>query len=191
MISTKWFSASVLVLGLCFCLISASWAVGNVYDRIGSIKKAATEAEALQFFDELKQIPNYDVNFGKNGTTMLMVAAEKGYINLAKLLVKEGANINAADAYGSTALSLAAGNNQSAMVKYLISIKANVNQASAYGYTALMEATRNGNTDIVKLLLAAGANPSAKSSFGQTALDIATTHKHEDIAILLRPLVSH
>ena len=53
-----------------------------------------------------------------------MYAAEKGHIEIVKLLLDHGADINAKDKDGKTALDLARENNKEKIVEYLKQAKA-------------------------------------------------------------------
>jgi hypothetical protein len=86
------------------------------------VKLMPTEAEAL--FDERQDmleaiakgdqatlhrmlVMNANVNFTKNGTTPLHLAAEKGYPDIVQLLIKYGADYRKKNADGLTALEIA------------------------------------------------------------------------------------
>jgi FOG: Ankyrin repeat len=63
-----------------------------------------------------------------DGTTALMVAAEKGYAQIASLLLDKGADVNyRRKKFGATALMLAAGHGRAEIVEVLLSRGANVN----------------------------------------------------------------
>ena len=76
--------------------------------------------------------------------TNLMIAAENGHDEIIKLLLDNGADINAKT------------------------------KSFDGGSSALIMAAENGHTSTVKFLLENGANPSSKNKRGQTAFHIAT-----------------
>ena len=84
-------------------------------------------------------------------------------------LIKQGANVNAAQEYGVTPLHRASAFGNPADIKLLIKYGAKVN-AKASSMTPLMEACQFGNLEAVKILLANGADPVLKDKFGQDAL---------------------
>ena len=86
----------------------------------------------------------------RNGT-MLMIAVGKGDIDVVKLLIDYGADLNLKDNEGKTALMLA---KDPAIAKLLIDSGANVNSHDKNGRTALMLTT---NKTIADLLKAKGA----------------------------------
>ena len=137
-----------------------------------------------------KNIEEYDLD-GKsnNGNTPLMVAAIRGNVNIAKILIDNGANIEIKSDKGTPVLIFAALYNRFEMVRYLIEVvKVNPNVVDAYEFTALMTAARKGYEDIVKYLL---QNQDVlddidhKSKKGNTAYSLAKIHKNAKIMKLL------
>jgi ankyrin repeat protein len=80
-------------------------------------------------------------------------------------LLKQRADVNAADVDGTTALHWAAHWNDLATVKALLTAGAKANVASRYGVTPLHEAASIGSAPIVNALLRAGA--SVDASYGE------------------------
>ncbi len=119
-------------------------------------------------------------------TQVLFHAASRGNRDLVKLLLNNGANVNAKGTNGHTALMLASiKESNTEMVKFLLDSGANVNAANRGGKTALMYASKQGNKEIVQLLLDKGANANAKSTNGDTALILAACHGHQDVVKIL------
>ena len=108
------------------------------------------------------------------GSTLLMIASTAGLIDICKLLIENGANINIQARYGATALIGASIMGHTEIVKLLIENGADVNVQGNGGWTALMWAVQSGCTEypkIVKHLLSVGANPLAKNKDEKTADD--------------------
>ena len=82
--------------------------------------------------------------------TLLMLAAHKGHTEIAKLLLNNGADVNALDYYNNTALALAAREGHVDTVKLLLDHDANINVNNRLG---LYYAVESGHTEIAKLLL--------------------------------------
>ena len=99
-------------------------------------------------------------------------AIDHGKINLAKLLIAAGADVNAIDNSSRTVLIRATENGSTEIAKLLIAAGADINATGNHGMTALMKAawSININTEIVKLLLDAGADVNARDNSGNTAL---------------------
>lgn len=69
-----------------------------------------------------------DVNsMNSRKQTLLMIAAEKGFLDKVSFLFENGADINLLDSNGNTALSLAIENNHIQVVDFLIKKSANIN----------------------------------------------------------------
>ena len=67
--------------------------------------------------------------------TALMVASERGDIDIVMLLVKKGADVNASDWDGVTVLMVAASGGNLDVVKFLVRSGAKVNAKDNYGWT--------------------------------------------------------
>ncbi|WP_322051251.1 ankyrin repeat domain-containing protein [Paraburkholderia bannensis] len=113
----------------------------------------------------------------KAGETALMLASLNGDVDLVKLLITKGANVNK---QGWTPLHYAAANGNDDVAKLLIGYSADVNAPSPNGTTPLMMAARGDHMSTAKLLLDHGANLQAKNQIGMTALDFAKQYKAPD-----------
>jgi ankyrin repeat protein len=82
----------------------------------------------------------------------LITASSKGDSITVQKLVKDGANINEADANGYTPLIYAVWSGNIEVVKTLLSLGADVNQKDKSGCSAVYYATYNGTTNIANLL---------------------------------------
>ena len=106
--------------------------------------------------------------------TALHRAATYGHSPLVRLLIENGADVNAVDSFGATPLTRAAlfGNTETAAV--LLQAGANINAKTAnQNETALHHAVISNNISTLKLLLAYGANPHARNRGNETPLDLA------------------
>ncbi len=90
---------------------------------------------------------------------------------MVELLLKAGADPNAAQAEGETVLMTAARTGIPAAVKTLLAYGADVNAKESWrGQTALMWAAAEGHAEALQALLEAGAQVNARSTAGWTAL---------------------
>ena len=113
----------------------------------------------------------------KSGENALMLASLNGDMDLVKLLITKGAEVNK---QGWTPLHYAAANGHDDVVKLLVGYSADVNALSPNGTTPLMMAARGDHMSTAKLLLDHGANLNAKNQIGMTALDFAKQYKAPD-----------
>jgi ankyrin repeat protein len=104
--------------------------------------------------------------------TMLMYAAQRGRSEMAAILIKSGAYIDAQNAMGQTPLTIALHFSQRSTAILLINKNANVNIAEKFGATPLSIACGEGYFDIVELLLRKGASVSVRGDNGRAVLAI-------------------
>ncbi|HLQ75909.1 MAG TPA: ankyrin repeat domain-containing protein [Terriglobia bacterium] len=103
----------------------------------------------------------------------LVDAAKSGDKEALRTLLKQGVNINAAEADGTTALHWASYRDDVEAADLLIKAGAKVNAANDLGATPLWTASQNGSETMVRRLLTAGANPNAALLSGETPLMVA------------------
>jgi uncharacterized protein len=114
--------------------------------------------------------------FASGWLTPLMLAAREGHVELSRILVGAGADVNAAAGDGKTALALAIFNGHYEVASFLVDSKADVNKADAQRFTPLFWAVDRRNMEtapnfpwmvtadpmpLIRALLAAGADPNA------------------------------
>lgn len=126
------------------------------------------------------------------GWNPLLIAAKKGYLEVAKTLIDtDHSIINTSDSAGYTALHSLVNNNVSQkntdLIKYLISLGANVNIQTEddFKITPLHIAAKNGDCEIARILLDAGANRNIKNAGGRTPLDTAKRAGKVDVSDIL------
>jgi ankyrin repeat protein len=143
----------------------------------------AGSVDAVGYLLDLKAEPEEkDIN---GQTPMLYVAAE-GHIDVVKLLLKHGADVNAEnpDIYGN-ALNEACMRGQEELADVLLSKGANVNtQIETYG-TALQAACCNGNIRVVSMLLAKGVDVNVQGGHYGTALQAACYEGNTTVVSML------
>jgi Ankyrin repeats (3 copies) len=116
----------------------------------------------------------------------LVQAARKGDIDGMEKLLRQGANVNAADAQGMTPLLFAAANGHTRAVKFLLGKGADIKTQDGRGYTALMLVAGSGNVELAQVLLQSGSNLNARNDLGLTAAEIAEFQGDSKISNLLR-----
>lgn len=118
--------------------------------------------------------------------TPLISAARQEKWEIVRLLVEEGADINAETEQGGlTALRYAimAGNYE--MTTYLIENGADVSQENEHGWTPLHTAARYGHMEILNFLIQEGADINARTDKGVTPTRAASDAGYTDIVVRL------
>ena len=108
------------------------------------------------------------------GKTPLLVAAQKGHLNICDLLLEHGSNVSDVDpATKNTALHFAAGHGRNGLVEALLSRRAEVNPQDRIGFTPLHAACQEGHLLCVLTLLKAGASITLPDNGGQLPIHLA------------------
>jgi ankyrin repeat protein len=117
----------------------------------------------------------------------LHLAVQIGDIDMARLLLKNGAKVNGKDIQGLTSLQTAALYNVNVdIARLLIENGAFVNVKDSIGRTPLHHSANNPHsTNVAKLLIENGANLNVTNEYGSTPLHYATYQENVDFARLL------
>lgn len=123
---------------------------------------------------------------GELNDTPFHIAARKRDIEICRLFVDSGANIDAVNDLGQTALHIASELGDENMVKYLYLVKANPHLADKEDRTAIHIAAISGHTPLIDLL----ADKFKVSVFertkdGSTLMHLASLHGHPETAMAL------
>lgn len=151
--------------------------------------KSTLNGDLNQIKECLAQGANVNFNNNEHYSPPIIAVAIKGHLEIAKLLIKYGANVNATSDYGdkyySTALIESASKGHLEhleIAKLLIEHGADVNAKNCNGWSPLMIASNRGYMNdqnkqslaFCKFLIKNGANVNAKNEDGETALMIAS-----------------
>lgn len=119
------------------------------------------------------------------GQTPLMIAMQRKHVELAEVLIKNGANFNVRDKQGDPLIMqvIACDVDKISLLTLLLrQAKIEINAQNEYGRTALFKAFHN-NTACLKparLLLEAGADPNMRNQHGYSVLHRAIFRQRED-----------
>lgn len=122
-----------------------------------------------------------NAKIGPDETTALTLAAAGGHLDIVRLLLSKGADIDARTKRLETPLYFAAANGYSKVVSLLVDVPAGIDLTDYEGRTPLMVAARAGHLEAVKILLDGGANPNATMASGESALFLAVEGGHLEI----------
>nr|XP_023030075.1 ankyrin repeat domain-containing protein 17-like [Leptinotarsa decemlineata] len=122
----------------------------------------------------------------KGECTPLMEAASAGHLDIVRLLVAHGADVNAQSTSGNTPLMYGCAGGHTEVVKFLLENGANVEDHNENGHTPLMEAASAGHVGLAKILLNHGAGINTHSNeFKESALTLACYKGHLDMVRFL------
>ena len=155
------------------------------------------------------------INDSLEGKTPLIIAVGNSYIDTAKILIENGANINAVDIEGWSALSYAVNNGDIEiaklllenkakikdelliaikspivessinMMKLLIDNKANINYTDENGFNPLNIAIESGDMELTKFLITNGANVNSLMQDGVSLIGYAIAQNNMDLLQIL------
>lgn len=111
----------------------------------------------------------------------LMIGAWEGKIDLMRLFISRGADINKLNANGETAIALAAWRGNLAAVKWLLERGARINAAKRQ-WSALHYAVFAGHAEVADYLIEQGADIDAQSTNGSSVLMMAVYEGHQQLA---------
>ena len=118
----------------------------------------------LQTIQHLKDLGNY---------SPLHIAVRDRRLDVSRLLLEHGADVNVEDFGKCTPLHWAANNGDCLIVELLINYGARINVQDLAESTPLHEAVRKNDIQVVKKLLAEGADPYMKDIGWQSPFDLA------------------
>ncbi|ELK36816.1 Fibronectin type 3 and ankyrin repeat domains protein 1 [Myotis davidii] len=133
------------------------------------------------------------------GFTALMVAAQKGYTRLVKILISYGTDVNLRNGSGkdrrvdatdagsgwTPLMRVSAVSGSERVASLLIEAGADVNVKDKDGKTPLMVAVLNNHEELVQLLLDKGADANVRNEFGKGILDMARVFDRQNMVALL------
>lgn len=155
------------------------------------------------------------INDSLEGKTPLIIAVGNSYIDTAKILIENGADVNAIDFEGWSALSYAVNNGDIEiakllltnrakikdelliaikspivessinMMKLLIDNKANINYTDENGFNPLNIAIESGDMEVTKFLITNGANVNSLMQDGVSLIGYAIAQNNMDLLQIL------
>ena len=118
------------------------------------------------------------------GWTPLHWAAWNGRVEVVRMLIGAGADVNLKDNDGWAPLHRAARLGNVEIAQMLIDAKADLNVQDKWEQTPLHRAARSWNVEIVRMLIDAGARKDIRDEWGRLPYDLAQTRQLKN---LLKP----
>lgn len=126
----------------------------------------------------LKKGANVDTRY--RGWTALRWAIQENHIDIVKLLIDSGADIEDVDDIGFTILNTAIGTKNLEIVKILVEKGVDINKITERG-VSIITAFAWGSIDIIKYLIEKGADISIADKDGKIPIDYAIDNEHQEI----------
>ncbi|XP_021701891.1 serine/threonine-protein phosphatase 6 regulatory ankyrin repeat subunit B isoform X2 [Aedes aegypti] len=137
------------------------------------------ELLSAQTADQLKATTN-------NGDTALHLAARRKDVEMARILLDYGANVDLQNGDGQTALHIAAAEGDESMVKYFFSVRASAGIIDNQDRTPMHLAAENGHASIIEILADKfRASIYERTKDGSTLMHIASLNGHAECATTL------
>ena len=137
---------------------------------------------SMEIVDELiKNGANVNEENSRGETPLMIICQTKNSLDTVKLLLNNGAHLNALDSGKCTALMYACENNNVQVVKELINFRPHLDAQDNDGDTALIFASRHYCSEIIIALIKAGANTKIENNSEKDALHYACLHCNDDV----------
>lgn len=133
----------------------------------------AVENNDVEKVETILQDSSYPINeTNDKGQSPLLIATHKNYVEVAKLLIDAGADINQKDSIQDSPYLYAGAQGKTEILKYMIvHAEPNHTVVNRYGGNALIPAAEKGHLENVKVLLQDGkADIDHQNNYGYTAL---------------------
>ncbi|XP_039290548.1 fibronectin type 3 and ankyrin repeat domains protein 1 [Nilaparvata lugens] len=122
-----------------------------------------------------------------HGCSAVHYAVDNSQINILKMAIEMGADINLKDANGWSPLMRGVLlNSKTEVLEELLKNGADVNATDKRGQSALMQAILALNTDGVRMLLKSGASTGLSNMYNNTAIDMAGLLQDKELETILK-----
>lgn len=124
-----------------------------------------------------------------NGKSALMVAAKTGHLELARVLVQAGADVNETTETQGTPFMFAVLGGHEDLARWLLRQGADINTVGSNGWTALTIAAAKGNVHLLQWLIGQGADTQVRDVYRFTPLMRSVENGYVEAAAVLLSLV--
>lgn len=172
-----------------FALAAALSNTPALADGISDIAAAAHAGDIAKMRALLDQDPSLVNASYRGGWTLLHMAAQRGNVELAELVLSRGANVYAklkSESGGGSPLHVSAATGQKSIVALLLAKGVGANICDDNEWTPLHRAALKADREVAELLLAKGGDAYAWSNTNTTPIDQAIALGYSDFANYVR-----
>ncbi|WHQ43995.1 ankyrin repeat domain-containing protein [Alcaligenes faecalis] len=177
-----------LLAGLAISLALGS---GSVYSQTVLLEavEQGDSAKVREILSEKRARGSVSVS-DDQGQSPLLRATWLNHIDIARQLIRAGADVNQSDSIHDSPYLVAGAEGRLEILRMTLENGADLRSVNRYGGTALIPAAEHGYVDVVRLLLAAGVDPNHVNYLGWTALHEAIVlsdggAEHQEVLRLL------
>ena len=181
---------SPMISRIFFIIFTLIIGISHGIDLNGILVTSAREGDINRAIIALNNGSDIESRSRDGGWTALHEACFSGEINLVRVLIERGANLEARNLHFDTPLHIAAFHGRRAIVEILLEIGALVDPTNQDGSTPLIGAAFAGRTEVCNILLRAGAKVDARNNVGTTPLEAAIFSKYKGTADYLREYIA-
>lgn len=147
----------------------------ELFDFISSKKKSSeiTEYFTNKVIELITSGADIEYKDEKKGDFSLLLCARKGFLEIAYLLLRAGANVNQMNNYLTTSTMAAARHGHKELLELLILLGADVNAKCSDGDNALMSAKRHDQQECFDILVHAQSHLTHRNIANQSILDLS------------------
>lgn len=157
-----------LLTGLAMSLILGSGSVGAQTVLLEAVEQGDS-AKVREILSDKRARTTVNIA-DDQGQSPLLRATWLNHIDIARQLIRAGADVNQADAIHDSPYLLAGAQGRLEILRMTLENGADLRSVNRYGGTALIPAAEHGYVEVVRLLLKAGVDPNHVNYLGWTAL---------------------
>lgn len=157
-----------LLTGLAMSLILGSGSVGAQTVLLEAVEQGDS-AKVREILSDKRAWTTVNIA-DDQGQSPLLRATWLNHIDIARQLIRAGADVNQADAIHDSPYLLAGAQGRLEILRMTLENGADLRSVNRYGGTALIPAAEHGYIEVVRLLLKAGVDPNHVNYLGWTAL---------------------
>jgi hypothetical protein len=127
-------------------------------------------AEVARLLDAGVPVESRGDTVASRNATVLVAATQGNHVDVVRLLISRGADVNAQDSLQDSAFLLAGASGYTDIVRATLAAGADLKSTNRYGGTALIPACHHAHTDTVRLLLTTAIDVNHVNRLGWTCL---------------------